>query len=409
MTESVSFNEFEATDYQHWFAKLEKDLKGADAHAFLSKNSRKALDLKIIYEEASSPFSVNSSKKNIPEFFKANGWFIEHLILAKAGNEAQTNKEILVLLENGCSSLRIQVTETINWDALLEGVNLDLIEFSVEDFNEGFVSNQAIKNTSLLPHLLRDKYDSKSTEVETSFFANQGALPHQQIAIGLLQLDFLAQENPKKLRVNLASDSEVLLEIAKIRAFRYLAEKLLTALEKSTELRFAVEPLYLNYSHKEPEINLLRTASACYVGALSGCEIICAFPHYDDFSGYKTAQNAQILAQEESHLDEEYDSLRGSFFIENTSKEIAQKAWTLFLELKEKGNFDSLLSKGTINDLIKEAKTQHLKSYQDQSLVRVGSNKYLNEKENSLFPWYRYPQEIFKKSGVLTTFESIES
>ena len=64
------------------------------------------------------------------------------------------------------------------------------------------------------------------------------------------------------------------------------------------------------------------------------------------------ARNIQIVCQEESHLGRVADPAGGSWYVENLTAEVAQKAWELFQDIEARGGMLAALKSGYIQDMI---------------------------------------------------------
>ncbi len=183
------------------------------------------------------------------------------------------------------------------------------------------------------------------------------------------------------------------MEIAKMRAARMLWAKLLKQFnpkdEKSLALRTHCQTSGWSLTEQDPFNNVARTAIEAMGAALGGTQSLhtnaldeaIALP--TDFSA-RIARNTQIYIQEETKITKTVDPWAGSYYVENLTKEIADKAWALIQEVEELGGMTKAIETGIPKLRIEEAaarKQARIDSGQD---IIVGINKYRLEKEDPL-------------------------
>ncbi|MEC4117414.1 methylmalonyl-CoA mutase [Myroides phaeus] len=183
------------------------------------------------------------------------------------------------------------------------------------------------------------------------------------------------------------------MEIAKMRAGRMLWAKLLKQFnptsEKSLALRTHCQTSGWSLTEQDPFNNVARTAIEAAAAAFGGTQSLhtnaldeaIALP--TDFSA-RIARNTQIFLQEETKLCKTVDPWAGSYYVENLTQEIAQKAWALIEEVEELGGMTKAIEAGIPKLRIEEAaarKQARIDSGQD---IIVGVNQYRLEKEDPL-------------------------
>ena len=108
---------------------------------------------------------------------------------------------------------------------------------------------------------------------------------------------------------------------------------------------------------RDPWTNILRTTIACTGAALGGADAIVVLPFTfalgkPDAFARRVARNIQIVCQEESHLGRVNDPAGGSWYVENLSEDMAQKAWEIFQDIEARGGLLSGLTSGYIQETI---------------------------------------------------------
>ncbi|NER12127.1 methylmalonyl-CoA mutase [Leptobacterium flavescens] len=183
------------------------------------------------------------------------------------------------------------------------------------------------------------------------------------------------------------------MEIAKMRAGRMLWAKLLKQFnpqnQKSLALRTHCQTSGWSLTEQDPFNNVARTCIEAAAAAFGGTQSLhtnaldeaIALP--TDFSA-RIARNTQIYLQEETKITKTVDPWAGSYYVENLTHEIAEKAWKLIEEVEELGGMTKAIEAGIPKMRIEEAaarKQARIDSGQD---VIVGVNKYRLEQEDPL-------------------------
>lgn len=183
------------------------------------------------------------------------------------------------------------------------------------------------------------------------------------------------------------------MEIAKMRAGRMLWAKLLKQFnpesEKSLALRTHCQTSGWSLTEQDPFNNVARTCIEAAAAAFGGTQSLhtnaldeaIALP--TDFSA-RIARNTQIFLQEETKITKTVDPWAGSYYVEQLTAEIADKAWALIEEVEELGGMTKAIEAGIPKLRIEEAaarKQARIDSGQD---IIVGVNQYRLKQEDPL-------------------------
>ena len=183
------------------------------------------------------------------------------------------------------------------------------------------------------------------------------------------------------------------MEIAKMRAARMLWAKLVKQFNpknpKSLSLRTHCQTSGWSLTEQDPFNNVARTCIEAAAAAFGGTQSLhtnaldeaIALP--TDFSA-RIARNTQIYLQEETQITRTVDPWAGSYYVENLTHDIANKAWMLIREVEELGGMTKAIEAGIPKLRIEEAaarKQARIDSGQD---IIVGVNKYRLDKEDPL-------------------------
>ena len=183
------------------------------------------------------------------------------------------------------------------------------------------------------------------------------------------------------------------MEIAKLRAARYLWDKIVNSFnpksEKSKMLRTHCQTSGWSLTEQDPYNNVVRTTieamSAIFGGTQSlhtnALDEAVALP--TEFSA-RIARNTQIILQEETKITKVIDPWGGSYMMESLTKEIAEKAWTLIEEIESQGGMVKAIESGIPKLKIEEAAARKQALIDKGEEVIVGVNKFKAEKEENI-------------------------
>ena len=183
------------------------------------------------------------------------------------------------------------------------------------------------------------------------------------------------------------------MEIAKMRAGRMLWAKLVKQFNpknaKSLALRTHCQTSGWSLTEQDPFNNVARTTIEAMAAAFGGTQSLhtnaldeaIALP--TDFSA-RIARNTQIYLQQETHITKTVDPWAGSYYVEQLTEEIANKAWGLIQEVEDLGGMTKAIEKGIPKMRIEEAAAKKQAKIDSGQDVIVGVNKYQLEKEDPL-------------------------
>ena len=183
------------------------------------------------------------------------------------------------------------------------------------------------------------------------------------------------------------------MEIAKMRAARMLWAKIVKQFNpknpKSLALRTHSQTSGWSLTEQDPFNNIGRTCVEAMGAALGHTQSLhtnaldeaIALP--TDFSA-RIARNTQIFIQEETQICKEIDPWAGSFYVENLTNELAEKAWALIEEVEKLGGMAAAIETGLPKMRIEEAAARTQARIDSGSQIIVGVNKYRLEQEDPI-------------------------
>ena len=247
-----------------------------------------------------------------------------------------------------------------------------------------------IKKTAEYKHI-------RVVNVSGATFSNAGSTIVEELAFSLaaghdylvkltemgLPIDLVA----RKVRFTFAVTSNYFMEIAKFRAARMLWANIVKGYNPEKEcsckmFAHAVTSTW-NQTAYDPYVNMLRgttEAMSATLGGVHSLEVLpfdYAFEQPTEFSK-RIARNVELLLKHESHFDQVIDPAGGSYYIENLTKNIAEQAWKLFLEVEDKGGYVEAYKAGFIVEKVKASAAAKDKNIATRREILLGANQYPN-------------------------------
>ena len=204
-------------------------------------------------------------------------------------------------------------------------------------------------------------------------------------------------EVARRMKFNFGVGSNYFMEMAKFRAARMLwaliVDKYLEGQPEdvrraASKMHIHAETTTFNLTIFDANVNMLRTQTEAMSAVLAGVDSLTVLPYdtaykpADDFSE-RIARNQQLLLKEESHFDKVVDPAAGSYYIETLTEAIAKQAWTLFLDVEDKGGFFAAIKQGLVQQAITATAEARLKAISSRKEILVGTNQYPNFTETS--------------------------
>jgi methylmalonyl-CoA mutase len=159
-----------------------------------------------------------------------------------------------------------------------------------------------------------------------------------------------------KIGFALATDADLFVSIAKLRAARRLLARVAEACgvsEVADALNITATTSERMMAKRDPWVNMLRTTVACAGAALGGADVISVLPFTwalgkPDRFALRIARNTHLVLQEESALARVADPAHGAWLMEKLTADLAHKAWELFQAIEAQGGMARALESGLL-------------------------------------------------------------
>jgi methylmalonyl-CoA mutase len=454
------FSEFSTTSKEAWKQQAIKDLKGKDFDENLLWHTAEGMVVQPYYA------SEDLTDDRITEVQQAQqkplGWLNQPRVVYE--NEKITNAQMRAVLQKGADAILLD----------LNGIAADLIDFS-KLFNHLKLSDTPVyfqtqgQETAVLAALqkfipyqmkggladdglahwmstgqMTDRYFESLAEVlkntqsspqfrivcvSSHVFHNAGANVAQELAFTLASavtyvdkltdLGLSAAEVFAKLYFSVSVGTNYFMEIAKLRALRYLWKQM----QRAWGVGHGDVPCYIHAQTSTfydaaitSNTNLLRATTEAMSAVIGGCDTLTVHPFDaalkapDDFSE-RIARNISTVLKEEGHLDKSVDAAAGSYYLENLTLQLADAAWKLFLETEQKGGLMDAFVANEVQNAIEENFQNTLGALQTGKRIMVGVNKFRFDEPNaavvpkSASVRYEAPFKLLENKRISESFE----
>ncbi len=240
----------------------------------------------------------------------------------------------------------------------------------------------------------------RTISVKGDVYHNAGATATQELGCVIATLVSYIEEmktrglSPEttlsKVRIRLSVGSDYFMEIAKIRAARWLWSKVAAAYGvENAPVHIHASTSKWNKTTYDAHTNMLRVTSEAFAAVAAGVDSLHIDP-YDEISGKtdefsrRIARNLHTILREECGLDRVIDPAGGSTYIEWLTDTIAAKSWEIFQDIEKQGGMPAALEAGSVQQAVQavaKAKFQNLRRRKDKI---VGSNMYPDLKGKKL-------------------------
>ena len=178
------------------------------------------------------------------------------------------------------------------------------------------------------------------------------------------------------------------MEVAKLRAARFLWAKIMGRFEPKNPLSLALrthcQTSGVSLTEQDPTNNVVRTAIEALAAVLGGTQSLHT-NSYDEAIALPTptsarvARNTQLILQHEAGVTQVVDPLAGSYFVESLTASLVAEAEKLIAEVEEMGGMTKAVEAGMPKLRIEEAAARRQARIDRGEDVIVGVNKYQAE------------------------------
>jgi methylmalonyl-CoA mutase len=421
------FDDFSPVSTKLWKQKIQFELNGADYNETVIWNSPEDIKVKPFYDKEDFTKKLSVSTKS-SQFKICQNIFVFDI--------DKSIEKALDSINRGAESIRFTIPEeNIAIEKLLEKLPLEKITtyFHFRFISIDFVTTieaiakekkatifclldpigQLAKDGNWYQTKEKNNFDTLNIlstattplsliSINSGLYQNAGANMVQQIAYSLAHaneyFNRIAVIN-KPIVFQISVGSNYFFEIAKLRAFRILFKKIAQEYDHHLDCHILVTPTKRNKSIYDYNVNMLRTTTECMSAILGGADTVANLPydalyHKDNEFGDRIARNQLLILKEESYFNKVDNPADGSYYIENLTNQLAEKALVLFKDIESKGGFLKQLNEGVIKRKIQESADLEQSLFDSGKETLLGTNKYPNKNDRmkqdlELFPFIK--------------------
>ena len=351
----------------NWENLVKKQLKTEDIYPILEKENLEGIEVKPFYTEVQKPLV------NLPKVEEST-----HLVASY--HESLEDEVFAFLLDRNVENLE-EKTIFVNNKELAGHISPKEEDqyFSLIDvFNEkdGGIDDQLAKE-------LLAKDFKRNICVDISLHQNAGAAIYQQLGIALAKTKELVEsygpEIVSKLIFRLAVGGNYFFEMAKLRAFKIVFNQLSKEYGLDEVPYIFAETSLRNKAVSDNENNLIRSTLELASAMIGGADAVFA----NNYLVEKSTENSeeisfkqQIVLAYESIINVFEDASNGSYYIEDITRQLAEKAWDLFVEMEDAGGYLELLKQGVVQKKIYDHAVKEQQWVEEGKIKLIGVNLY---------------------------------
>ncbi len=421
------FDEFPRATKDLWKQQAIKDLKGKDFEQTLVWQAEDQLAIEPYFVQDDLAHVPLAALQQAQVTASARQWQNLETILLQ--DEASANAQALEALERGADALvfdfQQRLVSAIDYKKLLHKIKLSespvffkiqqnplhlfqtlqtLIPYQMKGSIQLDVLGQWMQTGNIAPTIWDELAQViketaghpqlKVLHVSSEAFHQAGASAAQEIAFtlanALVYIDELTERQVElstilaKWHISLSIGTDYFTEIAKIRAFRYVWQQILVqgyGVANPPVPYIQANTSFYYDAALTPNTNMLRATTEAMASIIGGCDALhvhaynAAFETPDHF-GKRIARNISSILKEESYLDKVNDPSAGSYFIENLTFALAEKALALLQTIEAQGGIQQAFREGFIQTSIAENHKQRAENLRTGHKIMVGVNKF---------------------------------
>ncbi|MGH1517378.1 methylmalonyl-CoA mutase family protein [Chryseobacterium sp. JK1] len=351
----------------NWEKLVKKQLKTEDIYPVLEKANLEEIEVKPFYTEVQKPLA------NLPRIEEST-----HLVARY--HESLEDEVFAFLLEHNVENLDEKALFINNKELAghISPKEEDQYFSLIDIFNEkeGSIDDQLAKE-------LLSKDFKRNICVDISLHQNAGAAIYQQLGIALAKtkelLEVYGAEILNKLIFRIAVGGNYFFEMAKLRAFKIVFNQLSKEYGLDEIPYIFAETSQRNKAVSDNENNLIRSTLELASAMIGGADAVFTNNYLVSRSTDNSEEisfKQQIVLAYESIINVFEDASNGSYYVEDITRQFAEKSWALFIEIEEAGGYLELLKQGIIQKKIYEHAVKEQQWIEEGKIKLIGVNLY---------------------------------
>ncbi len=373
MSDSDFFKDFPPVSREEWEQRILRDLKGKPLET-LYWEVAPGVEVKPAYHPSEFEGGIAQDLKK-----EQNSWYVGEVIDIEALGLEAANKTGRRAIDFGAQALIFNGADKLapkDLPALLKGIDQEAVQLCFSDFGtlehaidlgmqvannyEGNKASGAFNyplfagETIPTKEKLADYFTRLSGDLPayklfsidvTAMSKEVESVPREIAEVThrlcgfidyLMDAELPVEDYLSKLYFRLAVGTSYFVEIAKVRALRWLVAEVLKAYKLNENLYFEVEAHLSAASFKEDQYqNMIQSTTQAISAVIGGVDRLIVLPSNANTAlptsfTRRIARNVQHLLKLESHLDLVKDPAAGSYYVEHLTEKLGKAAWELF-------------------------------------------------------------------------------
>lgn len=404
--------DFASISEKQWKQKIQYELQGEDYNEKMVWESPEGIKVKPFYHPDSCTHNLPDAKEKTLDwniaasiYWKDNApphtsikqkhgidSFILHLEEGELSIDDILESDTNLFLQGSPTSFEILLKNAskFNGNPSFFSILLDPISQLVKTGNWFENQNKDIAQTEQLATRFKDLGIKNTILIDATIYQNAGANIVQELAYATAHaFEYLQHLDPKLVEFpvfKIAIGGNYFFEIAKLRAIRILWALIAKEYSLSADCHIIAQPSRRNKTLYGHHNNMVRTSLEHMAAINGGADTICPQPY--DFLFRRKNDYSQGLAikqllmlQHESYLNQVCPPANGTYYLENLTEQLSQKALQLFKQIEAGGGLIKQLVTGTLQRKIKESAQRQQHLFDQKELILVGSNEFTDTKE----------------------------
>ncbi|PQA91944.1 methylmalonyl-CoA mutase [Chryseobacterium shigense] len=351
----------------NWENLVKKQLKTEDIYSILKKENLEGIDVRPFYSEVHQPLV------NLPKVEEST-----HLVARY--HESLEEDVFAFILDHNVEHLEEKTIFVNNKDLAghISPKEEDQYFSLIDVFNE----NECTIDDQLAKELLSKDF-KRNICVDISLHQNAGAAIYQQIGIALAKAKELVEaygpDILNKLIFRTAIGGNYFFEMAKLRAFKIVFNQFSREYGFSDTPYIFAETSSRNKAIADSENNLIRSTLELASAMIAGADAVFSTNYLVNRSTDNSEEisfKQQIVLAYESIINVFEDASNGSYYVEDITRQIAEKSWALFIEIEEGGGYLELMKQGIIQKKIYDQAVEEQKWVEEGKIKLIGVNLY---------------------------------
>ncbi|MCS4304655.1 methylmalonyl-CoA mutase family protein [Chryseobacterium sp. BIGb0232] len=350
-----------------WENLVKKQLKTEDIYPILEKENLEGIEVRPFYTEVKKPLV------NLPRVEEST-----HLVARY--HESLEDEVFAFLLDQNVENLTEKTVFVNNKDLAghISPQEEDQYFSLIDVFNE----KDATIDDQLAKELLAKGF-KRNICVDISLHQNSGAAIYQQLGIALAKtkelVEIYGSEIFNKLIFRIAIGGNYFFEMSKLRAFKMVFNQLSKEYGLDEIPYIFAETSLRNKAVADNENNLIRSTLELASAMIGGADAVFTNNYLVERSTDNSEEisfKQQIVLAYESIINVFEDAANGSYYVEDVTKQIADKSWALFVEMEEAGGYLELLKQGIVQKKIYDHAIEEQKWIEEGKIKLIGVNLY---------------------------------